>query len=261
MQSNPRLRIDPTLSSAASSTAVAASPAHQVATSPPRHVVRTGLRWAASGTLLMVGAVVALGLVEYLSPDPRFTPSHLIGTMSGRLAAAEAKAAQDAKAAYVEGVKEGELKADLAYQKELAKVAVWQQNAIQVMQADLDRTTAAWQNAYQLTQVALQGAIGMENDLMRIRASTVAQNQGVKGAVANIMDLVGVLGGLSGNSQYSQVNGDGLRADMAAELTRGGMQDAGAMSARIMGQFPNPAQFRIERENALRQAFAPVAQR
>lgn len=261
---SPRLRIEPTHAPTASTVLSAAQPLPEPALpvpARPRSIVRAGLRWAASGTIVMVGAVVVLGSIEYLSPDPRFTPSHLIGTMSGRLAAAEAKAAQDAKASYVEGIKAGELKADLAYQKELAKVAVWQQNAIQTLQADLDRSTAAWQNAYQLTQVATQGAIAMESDLVRMRAATVAQNQGMKGAAANLLDFVGMLGALGGDRQFAQVNGDAMRSEMAAELTRGGMQDAGAMAARIMQQFPNPAQFRIEREEALRKAFTPVAQR
>lgn len=215
------------------------------------------MRLAASGTLLMAGAVLGVGLMEYLNPKEEFKPSYLIGTLTGRMAGAEAKAAEQAKASFVQGMKEGELKAQLAYDKELAKVAVWQQNAIQIMQADLDRTTGAWQNAYQLTQAAMQGAIAMEGDLVRMRAMTVAQNQGVKGTVANLMDFVGVIGALGGDQTLAQVSGDEMRSQMAAELTRGGMQDAGAMARTIMSRFPNPAQWRLEREEVLRQAFTP----
>ena len=257
-----RLRIDPNQPHSHATEqgrgAVASPPVSAIASERPRSSVRAGLRLAASGTLVMAGAVLTVGLVEYLSPVEEFKPSYLVGTLTGRMAGAEAKAAQAAKAAYAEGVKEGELKADLAYQKEMAKVAVWQQNAIQTMQADLDRTTAAWQTAYSLTQVATQGAIQMESDMVRMRASTVAQSQGMRGAAANLMDFVGMLGALGGDQNLAQINGEGMRDEISRSITRGGMQDAGAMAHQIMSKFPNPAQWRLEREEVLRQAFAPV---
>lgn len=262
MSQAPRLRIEPTPAPVDLARQGRSEPVQQAAPASdrPRSSVRSGMRLAASGSLVMAGAVVAVGLIEYLSPVEEFKPSYLVGTLTGRMAAAEARAAEQAKAAFTEGVKSGELRAQIAYDEKLAKIEVWKQNAVQVMQADLDRTTAAWQTAYNLTQAATQGAIQMESDMVRMRASTVAQTQGVRGAAANLMDFVGMIGALGGDRNLAQVNGDGMREEMTRSITRGGMQDAGAMAHQIMSKFPNPAQWRLEREEVLRQAFAPVGQ-
>ena len=258
MTAQPRLRIEPralpTQASQQPSAATAPVPARQFS------LIRIAGRFVASGFTMMALTVAVAGAFEYLQPNDHLKPSYLVGNLTGRLAAEELASVEKAKAAFAEGVKTGELKAQIQYDAKLARIEVAKQNAIQVLQTDLNQSTAAWEAAYQLTNAALQGAMQMEASLNQIRASSVAQSQGAKTWFANAADVLGVLGAITGDSTMARVNGNGIRSEMAGEITRAGTQDAGVMAKRIMGQFPNPSQFRIEREGALRQAWATMQQ-
>jgi hypothetical protein len=267
-----RLRIDP-LDVPVQSTAVVAQAAQPVVQTTPRDLLQSSIRTTILGACLCAGAVAGIALLEFTCPYDHLKPTYLIGTLAGRLAGAEMDASAKAKTAYVEGVKAGELNSQIAYETKLAKVqlekdsalAVAQQQAqlareqaVATLQASLERTTKAYEGLYQVGIVTTQAAMTMEADLARVRATTVAQTQGARGVMANLADIVGIVGMLGGDAKLASVNGDPLRSQMTQNITSAGTEGAGAMASQILARFPNPAQFRVEQENVLQRAFSQV---
>jgi len=233
---------------------------------------KTALRDAASsgrtaftGVLLAVGVISGVGLMEYANPSEIFRPSYFIGTLSGRKETAELNAAQDAQAAYVKAVKEGELGAQIAYetklreveeayQRDLADIEADKQNVIAAFASELDRTNKAYEAMYQMTNNATQVALEMERDLARARAETVASAQGAKRTVAALADWVGIFGQIAGDSSMAGASNyaDNLRSDMAAEISRGAGLDVGSLHRQIMQRIPNVAEIRLQQEANIR---------
>ena len=270
MTQGTRLRIDHH-DALVQGTAVQAQPAQPVLSQTPRTLVQSSIRTTVLGVCLSAGLVAGVALVEFTCPYDHLKPTYLLGTLTGRLAEAEMNASAKAKAAYVEGVKAGELNSQITYETKLAKVqlerdsalAVAQQQAqlqreqaVATLQANLDRTTKAYEGLYQVGTVTTQAAMTMEADLAKVRATTVAQTQGARGVMANLADIVGIVGMLGGDEKLASVNGDAFRSQMTQDITSAGTAGAGAMASRILAQFPNPAQFRVEQENVLQRAFA-----
>ena len=270
MTQGTRLRIDQH-DAPVQGTAVQAQPAQPVLAQTPRTLVQSSIRTTVLGVCLSAGLVAGVALLEFTCPYDHLKPTYLLGTLTGRLAEAEMNASAKAKAAYVEGVKAGELNSQITYETKLAKVqlerdsalAVAQQQAqlqreqaVATLQANLDRTTKAYEGLYQVGTVTTQAAMTMEADLAKVRATTVAQTQGARGVMANLADIVGIVGMLGGDEKLASVNGDAFRSQMTQDITSAGTAGAGAMASRILAQFPNPAQFRVEQENVLQRAFA-----
>ena len=257
-----RLRIDPDQSHApepVQGRGAVVPPAPALPVLPyPRTPVQAGFRLMLSSVALTVGLVIGVGVMEYVNPYEQAKPSWLIGTLGGRLAAAELQAVEKAKAAFTEGVKAGELRAQVAYDERLLKLQLEKETAFATVQADLDRTSKAYEALYQVSVVTSQAAMTMEADLARTRSTTVAQSQGARTFMANIADFVGVIGTLGGDQTLAGVNGDSFRQEMSNNITAAGTSGAGAMASRILSQFPSPAEFRVNREATLQKAFAPA---
>lgn len=251
--SSPRLRIDPAAAVSLPAQGRGERPAVPVAApSAARSAVQSGVRLALSSAVLTAGFMLGVGLMEYLNPKEELKPSYLLGTLAGRLTSAEVKAAEQAKIAFTEGVKAGELRSQLAYDKDLAAINAQKDQAFATLQANLDRTSRAYEGLYQVSVQTAQAAMTMEGELLRVRALSAEKNQRVRGLAAEFTDLVGML---SGNPY---INGDEYRDQIADSINRSGSAGAGNVAQLIMTRFPNPADFRVQQEAVLQQAFGPV---
>ncbi|MCC7064886.1 MAG: hypothetical protein IT456_18890 [Planctomycetes bacterium] len=214
--------------------------------------MQSGLRLALSSAVLTAGFVLGVGAMEYLNPKEELKPSYLIGTLAGRLTAAEVKAAEQAKIAFTEGVKAGELRAQIVYDEKVLALNAQKDQAFATLQANLDRTSRAYEALYQVGIQTAQAAMAMEADLVRIRATTVGNRQTFRGLAAEMADLVGIL---SGNPL---LNGDQYRDQIVDSINRSGAAGVGDLAQIIRTTFKNPADFRIEQESVLQYAFGPV---
>ena len=251
--SSPRLRIDPAAAVSLPAQGRGGQPAVPV-TPPPatRSAVQSGLRLALSSAVLTAGFVLGVGAMEYLNPKDELKPSYLLGTLAGRLTAAEVKAAEQAKIAFTEGVKAGELRAQYAYDEKLLAINAQKDQAFATLQANLDRTSRAYEALYQIGVQTAQAAMLMEADLMRTRSTTIANRQGVRGLAAELADLVGMV---TGNPL---INGDEFRDQITDSINRSGAAGVGYIASFIATHFQNPADFRVQQEAVLQQAFGPV---
>ena len=256
-----RLRIDPIQAAASvpeqGRGAVATSAPAMPVNSSPRTPIQAGFRLMLSSVALTVGIVAGVALMEYANPYEHAKPSWLIGTLGGRLAAAELQAVEKAKIAFTEGVKAGELRAQLAYDEKLLKLQLEKETAFATVQADLDRTSRAYDAIYQVTVLTSQAAMTMETELSKVRSTTVAQTQGFRTLAANVADALGVFGTLGGNESLASTNGDVFRQEMTNSINAAGTSGAGVLASRLLSQFPSPAEFRVNREATLQKAFAP----
>lgn len=211
-----------------------------------------------TGVLLAVGVITGVGLMEYANPSETYRPSYLLGTLGGRKAAAELNAERDAQAAYVNAVKDGELKAQAVFEAQLATIKADAQNTINAFAAELERSNKAYEALYQMTNSATQIALEMEKSLALTRAETVASGQTGKRQIAALADWVGVLGELAGDPSIAiagSAYGDRLRSEMASEVSRGAMMDVGSMHRSIMARVPNVAEIRLQQEANIRAAI------
>lgn len=251
--SSPRLRIDPAAAVSLPAQGRGGQPA--VPVTPPaaaRSAVQSGVRLALSSAVLTAGFVLGVGAMEYLNPKEELKPSYLLGTLAGRLTAAEVKAAEQAKIAFTEGVKAGELRAQYAYDEKLLAINAQKDQAFATLQANLDRTTRAYEGLYQVGIQTAQSAMSIEAELVRVRALSAEKNQRVRGFAAEFADLLGI----ASNNPF--MNGDEFRDQIADSINRSGGAGVGNVASLIFARFPNPADFRVQQEAVLQQAFGPV---
>jgi hypothetical protein len=197
---------------------------------------------AAGGFVLVL--LIALGEVT-LRPELRPTTilatieaqvergifNQKMGHKPGELVLTEA----DYQKALANAQREGQAKADLAFQRELA-----------VVQADKERVVGAYQTLYQRTNLIAQSALQMESIAQQFRQQLIAMSNGGRSMVITLKDVICGFG-----SQEACDSARAARREMveeAGELSEG---DMGRKVRELMAGIDDPATF-ITREDQKR---------
>lgn len=180
---------------------------------------------------------IIIGVAEVTAP-PEYRPSTLLGRFSGGHEAAELKAKQQATAEY--------------------------QQQLQLIGAELDRTTRAYDALYQRANAITQQAYQMEAMVLQYQEQVVSQGMEMQSTGANLADLACLVSPLFTGTDFEGLNqtcglGKAIRQGQASELAMTARDHSAVVPRNVFQDLPDPAANRLHAEQTFGQVWQAVS--
>jgi hypothetical protein len=186
-----------------------------------------------SQTVVLTVIVV---LAELFVPDA-YKPSTMLGKFSGHHEAVELETKQAATVDF--------------------------QKAIQLVTAELQRTTTAYETLFQRSNAITQQAYQMEAIVLQMQQQIVAQGMGVQTFGSEIADLACLVSPFLQGTEYAELNqacgvGRAIRQGQAEELALTARDNSAIVPRNVFRDLPDPASNYVQAGEALRQFYETI---
>lgn len=180
---------------------------------------------------------ILVAVAEMFAPYD-YKPSTLLGRFSGGHEAAELETKQQATVDF--------------------------QAAIQLVTAELQRSTAAYETLYQRMNAVTQQAYQMETIVLQMQQQVVSQGMGVQTFSSEIADLACLVSPFLQGTEYEDLNqacgvGRAIRQGQADELAHTARDHSAIVPRNVFRDLPDPAANRLEAERAARELWQKLS--
>lgn len=220
----------------------------------------TGRRWkfALNSLGSAAAAIVLLAGIQLAIPEEykQYRPSAIYGDITGEMLAAEMDAQARSAAAFAEGQKEGELKAQIRFEDQLAAIKLEAEKQLTGYKAVMERTNRWYETLFGALGKSVEAGLQMEQEQARQRVAATSSSQGFSRLIVSVLDGMGTTGDLLGDWQLSQYGdkADQLRRKMEMQLNTAAASGAGSQYNAIMNGIPNVATLQAHQHQWLREA-------
>lgn len=216
------------------------------------------LKFALNSIGSAVGVVVLLGAVQLAIPDEykQYRPSAIYGDITGEMLAAEMDAQVRSAAAFAEGQKEGELKAQIHFENQLVTIKLEAEKQLTAYKAVMERTNKWYETLFGALGKSVEAGLQMEQEQARQRVAATSTSQMFSRLIVSVLDGMGTTGELLGDRQLSQYGdkADQLRRKMEMQLNTAAASGAGSQYNAIMNGIPNVGTLQVHQQQWLREA-------
>lgn len=180
---------------------------------------------------------VLVALAEVNAPEA-YRPSTILGRFSGGHEAAELKAKQEATAAF--------------------------QQQLQLIGAELDRTTRAYDSLFQRANAVTQQAYQMEAMVMQFQEQVASQGMASQTFGANVADLACLAAPFFDAESQDALRqtcglGKAIRQGQASELAATARDHSAIVPRNVFQNLPDPASMRLEAEQTFGHVWQATA--